>query len=408
MSANMPSWGDLLKGLMSEAKSLKSETIDAFKELHSHVMDECGGSYLIMARYLQEASETKNGAHSFSDLIQKYLYSKEHSSKLLDALATVIQQKKAEEVITYNFDNILEQELEKRGLVDSEDYKSISKDAEIKGHNMLPIYHVHGIIPETGSAEIVVFSEEEYHKRYANPFHWSNIEQLHALSRKHCFFIGLSMTDPNLRRLLDAAREINKTDKEIHYAFLRRTPLKDYCLSNINKSCKYVHVSESLIDKNKQKEIYNFNYLIIENIFRDLGVHVIWYEDYDELPNLINRVFELSSTESSKNLIAEARKKIGTIKEIEANMPKFNVVDIGIQNIISTIEYTEQHKEKYKQLIMDVRSILNELTSRIPTGSIQDKMRIQNNIPTYNNVISGFSELYDEWLSSIEKILKEK
>lgn len=55
MSADMPSWTNLLKGLMGEVKQLKPETLDAFKELNTHVFEECGDSYLIMARYLQTA-----------------------------------------------------------------------------------------------------------------------------------------------------------------------------------------------------------------------------------------------------------------------------------------------------------------------------------------------------------------
>lgn len=75
------------------------------------------------------------------------------------------------------------------------------------------------------------------------------------------------MTDPNVRRLLDVARKMNMTSDENHYAFLRRTKLEKYCVSDIEKSCKYVHVSESLIDKTKQKEIYDLNYTVIESIF---------------------------------------------------------------------------------------------------------------------------------------------
>lgn len=248
-SAKMPSWNELLKDLMGEVKKLKGETLDAFKELSSHVLDECGNSYLVMCRYLQTAIKLHDDNVKFSDLIQKHLYGKKEPSKLLDDLANIVQQRKTEEVLTYNFDDLLEQYLIKLGLQEGKDFITISKDAEISGNEMLPIYHVHGVIPEKGPSDIVVFSEEEYHKRYSNPFHWSNIEQLHALSRKHCFFIGLSMTDPNLRRLLDAARQINQTDNECHYAFLKRQKLEEYCLANMLDACKYVHISGSLIDK---------------------------------------------------------------------------------------------------------------------------------------------------------------
>lgn len=269
-------------------------TLSAFKEMSSHVLEECGESYLIMARYLQTDIHQYDKNANFSELIQKHLYGGNKTSDLLDELSSIIQQKRVNEVITYNFDNVLEQALENKGLTNSKDFTSISKDAEIKGHNTLPIYHVHGIIPEEGPADTVVFSEEEYHNRYSNSYHWSNVEQLHALSRMHCFFVGLSMADPNLRRLLDIAHRMNFTDENPHFAFLKRTEIKDYCISGVENTCKYVHVSKSLIDEKKQKEIYNLNYGVIERIFRELGVQVIWYEKYEDLPNLLARVFQKS------------------------------------------------------------------------------------------------------------------
>lgn len=59
-----------------------------------------------------------------------------------------------------------------------------------------------------------------------------------------------------------------------------------------------MHVSESLIDKTKQKEIYDLNYTVIESIFLELGVQVIWFESFDELPSLVARVFGLTKYQS--------------------------------------------------------------------------------------------------------------
>lgn len=262
-SANMPSWEKLLQSLMGEVSILKQDTLDAFKHLNTHIYEQCGDSNLIMARYLQIAIKSSGNKDTFASIIQKYLYSGEHTSNLLKNIAKIIKEKKVNEVITYNFDNILEQELESQGLKQSEDFTTIAKDAEVAGHNTLPIYHVHGIIPENGPTDTVVFSEEQYHERYKDAYHWSNIEQLHAISRMHCFFVGLSMIDPNLRRLLDISRRINETDKIGHYAFLKRTKIDDYCITDIKKTCKYMHISESLIDRKKQSDIYMLNYGIL-------------------------------------------------------------------------------------------------------------------------------------------------
>ncbi len=410
MSAKMPSWNELLKDLMGEVKKLKGETIDAFKELSSHVLDECGNSYLVMCRYLQTAIKLHDDKVKFSDLIQKHLYGKKEPSKLLDDLANIVQQRKTEEVLTYNFDDLLEQYLIKLGLQEGKDFITISKDAEISGNEMLPIYHVHGVIPEKGPSDIVVFSEEEYHKRYSNPFHWSNIEQLHALSRKHCFFIGLSMTDPNLRRLLDAARQINQTDNECHYAFLKRQKLEEYCLANMLDACKYVHISGSLIDKKKQQDIYSLNYTVIECIFRDLGVKVIWFEDFDDLPSLIEEVFglEINAHLMTEDLLKQTESKIKEIQNVENEVQKVigsSWSDVGVWEFISL---KDKYGEKYQNLINEVTDMLTELSNRVDSTDIEVLQKIRNNFPTYNNSISGYAELFTPWFNFVKSLLEKK
>ena len=69
------------------------------------------------------------------------------------------------------------------------------------------------------------------------------------------------MMDPNLRRLMDVVNERGSRTPE-HYAFLRRReyhePLK------------------------------------AEEIFYKMGVNVIWYEEFIDLPSLINGLLEPS------------------------------------------------------------------------------------------------------------------
>lgn len=412
MSADMPSWSKLLKGLMSEVKQLKPATLEAFKELDVHVHEECGKSDLIMARYLQAAILQYDKNAQFSELIQRHLYGEKNESALLTALAKIVQQKKVDEVVTYNFDNLLEQNLEKLNLRDSVDYVAISKEAEVKGQRIMPIFHVHGIIPKQGPVDKVVFSEEEYHERYSNAFHWSNIEQLHAMSMKHCFFIGLSMVDPNLRRLLDVARKMNMSSGDSHFAFLRRTKLERYCVSDINKGCKYVHVSESLIDQKKQKEIYDLNYAVIESIFSELGVQVIWFEDFNELPELVAEVFGLQKyrEQDFDTLIQQCGRKIEEIKEIEAGVPKANPATLSVQDVVVFLDYKAKHGADYRKAIDEAKDMLNDLTEKTKEKeyNYSDIVRLQNHVPNYNDNISGFGDFYTTWLEAIKSLLGKK
>lgn len=167
-------------------------------------------------------------------------------------------------MITYNYDDLLERTL-------GEDFaQPIGKDNDIE-RNKFPIYHVHGILPYNEKARAgdtvastAVISEDDYHKLYEKAFHWSNVEQLHALQRCTCFFIGFSMSDPNLRRMLDTT----KTNDERHFVFLRRGDF-------------------SICNKFKNKE----NMRIQEQIMNKLGLNVIWFETFEELPVLLEQIF---------------------------------------------------------------------------------------------------------------------
>lgn len=415
ISANMPSWESLLKDLMGEVKQLKGQTLDAFQELDSQVLEECGKSSLIMGRYLQTAVRLHNDKVSFAELIQKHLYNEQNSSELLTILSHIVQQKKVNEVITYNFDDLLEQNLDKLNLKNGVHYTSIAKDAEIEGHNKLPVYHVHGIIPKNGPVDTVVFSEEEYHRRYSDAYHWSNVEQLHAFARMHCFFIGLSMTDPNLRRLLDTAQRMNKSNGDCHFAFLRRTKLEKYCISDIDKKCKYVHVSESLIDKKKQKEIYDFNYTIIERIFTDLGVKVIWFEDFKkDLPELVAKVFGLVRYQNSdwKTLVKLCEKKIDIIQDIEKTILEDSSNDETIIDVMEFVKNRQAMGEKYDGLITDVYDMICELSNRLDKNIVRNSdiievYALQNQISEYKGDMTGYAPFFKVWLGSVKKVYEE-
>lgn len=92
--------------------------------------------------------------------------------------------------------------------------------------------------------------------------------------------IGLSLSDPNLRRLLEiAAQKQSKNCR--HYAFIRR-------LNNdrINATDN-VKIDEASVNK-----ILQVHHIIQEKMMDSLGIKVIWVEDYNEIPVLLDKIRE--------------------------------------------------------------------------------------------------------------------
>lgn len=214
---------------------------------------------VVKGRYIIE--EYKNSHKEIPDDFYKdirdILYANTKSSNLISSIASLITQGNIESVISYNYDNLVEREVREIGKSCSPIFNTVRPVEQ----NSLYIYHVHGYVShqeeeEGGEYSPIVLGEQEYHKIFQESYNWGNVEQLHALCRTTCFFIGLSMKDPNLRRLIDISIEGSEVEP-MHYAFLRRI---------------------------------EYNVPFMEKIMRGFGINCIWYDKYEELPNIINNL----------------------------------------------------------------------------------------------------------------------
>lgn len=270
MSANLPSWWNLLKDMIDTCKQKEFKDGDIEK-----LTKVCYNSSIVMGRFVRMMMEKKSNDEDYYQCLHDALYGgiSAYRSPLIDEICNLVYSKKsqAQSIITYNFDDVMERALRERGI------GNYSVFGQNQPQRFFPIYHVHGFIPYANKDDIKsvpVLSEEEYHRVYASSYNWSNVEQLHALSRTTCIFIGLSMTDPNLRRLLDIAIQDSENDPR-HFVFLPR-------------------ISEFGTDKNAEAK-NNEAMKIQKQIFVELGLRVIWYRDYNELPKLLKNLYKLDS-----------------------------------------------------------------------------------------------------------------
>jgi NAD-dependent SIR2 family protein deacetylase len=263
-SSDIPEWDTLFVEILKDAQ-LKLVGGDSNQFDSMKLLEKLPKSNLIIARMLKGILQD-----DFSEKIREKLYAKrKDSEKISDIMKAIVKiakpkrtGKRLDSIITLNFDDIIEQSLKSAGV----DFCSIWKEGQICEVESLPIYHVHGFLPmcEKLDEPNLVFGEDSYHTQYVDPFVWSNLIQLISFSSNVCLFIGLSLNDPNIRRLLDYSQRKNKTKK--HFIIFK------------------AFTQESNIDKIAS--------MLIEQDALTLGLNVIWIKDFERIPEILDRILQ--------------------------------------------------------------------------------------------------------------------
>ncbi len=278
VEAGIPTWNNLLSSLLTELVSSKSEPGGDAKDVEQTVarlQRQHGLSPLLIARYIRVGL----GAE-FDKLLSTVLYRDlktplQKHTKLLNSIAKICRPTRngpsIKAVVTYNFDDLLETRLDELSI----DYFSIYRESDVPKSHELGIYHVHGFLPRDIrrreiADSLLVFSEEGYHTVFMDPYSWSNIVQLNFLRQSTCLLIGLSAQDPNLRRLADfIARRIKSTR---HFVILKRES------------------TEADMNSGAQELYDRISHGLQEEVLREIGFNVLWFESFDEIPGLIESI----------------------------------------------------------------------------------------------------------------------
>lgn len=294
-SAGLPDWDTLLNSLfvlMLTEGGIADKQIDneQLSSIVKRLRQVDGPSALMLARYIRRGLSAGSGSEQseFIQSVTEQLYALRNqrfslSSPLIKAIASLCTPSrtgaKIKSVLTYNFDDLLERELESRQLA----FRSIFEDIDLAGPEELPVYHVHGFIPEDRDKypnidkATLVFSEEGYHQIYGEAYHWSNLIQLNSLKENACLMVGLSLTDPNLRRLLEISSK--SIDKPKHFAFLKRVDYESFTKKNKKP---VVRAPASLV-----RTFLDRHHSLNEEVMKELGVNIVWYEEYEDIPKLL-------------------------------------------------------------------------------------------------------------------------
>lgn len=285
--SGLPSWQALIASLFSAA--MKDHVSDLapteVESLVSAVSQLNSNSPLQTARYLRSVIDDPT---SFSAGLSAALYGDyepDNVAELLDAVSMLCKSEgnapRVHSVITYNFDDLLEERLRE----DNVSFGSIYHGSHVPSARQLSVYHVHGFLPRNHAAyerldeSLIAFSEEGYHRLYSEPYHWTNVVQLNALREHTCLFLGLSMGDPNLRRLLELG--VRGAEEPRHFAFIKRTEVHEIKKERLELE----HMSAERV-----RDFLEMHHAVQENVMKELGINVIWFERFEEMPREVRGI----------------------------------------------------------------------------------------------------------------------
>lgn len=213
-----------------------------------------------------------------------------------------------EAVITYNYDNLLEIALAERTR-----YQIVRGPDVEREPAALPIYHVHGYVPisnEAGSsADEIIFTEEQYHETTNAAYSWPNLVQIRGMSSSTGLMVGLSLSDRNIRRLLHALSR--SPVRASCYAVLQRPTWRqphDHEEHDVDVMARelYDRAKRSgspvppgygvkgpgwreqirhILDRAQEVAIQQH-----EKVLRELGVTPIWYQEHQEIPQILRGI----------------------------------------------------------------------------------------------------------------------
>lgn len=227
VQSGLPSWYSVLDEMLFryvEGKHRKTLVGPLSDRIREHMRARLQGeSPIVMAHYLR--SQYSSDAQ-FLKLVHSALYRSVGGSPKPGPITRAIARLandlhgSLKSVITFNYDDLVESALNAQGVPNT----SVWQASHWAGVNGLPVYHPHGFLPfkmKKGEPYWVVLSESDYHAQYATPHSWSNIVFTQALLDSTCLFVSTSLTDPNLRRMLDVMHQ--STRERFHY-FMWETP----------------------------------------------------------------------------------------------------------------------------------------------------------------------------------------
>lgn len=294
-------WQDLLVKLLGEAINVAAIEDDSIRQLSEPLQVWCNKNFDACAlasiakrilgpeRYRLEIQDALYArTPDLEEQVEKYCRERKNGNakekskyEFLHAAAEICCLPQVKAVATFNFDTLLETAIAATGPRKPRAYFGQTADPErpISSESDIPVYHIHGLLapPKTLlriPEESIVFSYDEYFEKNADPLSWETATPLHLLRNYCTVWLGTSLRDWNMMRLLNSA-------------FRDREKTHSYCIQSLQE----VRPPNSLANRQRRNRKRNFQNAAMRlqaTLLDVVGMHLILAgARYDEIPGII-------------------------------------------------------------------------------------------------------------------------
>lgn len=238
---------------------------------------------------LYEGFEFRTGLNNENR--QRFIQSVQNDNKTLAAVAGLsvcrdtdnryLPNPRIHAIVNFNFDSIFRAYVNVR-YNNARLLRSIERPSAGSSYASIPVYYMHGFFRfdkdiedyKHGAADLRIFTEQEYFDFFNNPNGLFNYTFLYLLREYPCLFIGLSMKDDNIRRLL----HYSKSERVEGYIQERRGQIAEI------RSIRHYAILPIPKDEVLRE--------LTESSLRRLGTAVLWINDFEDIPERLGEVYD--------------------------------------------------------------------------------------------------------------------
>ena len=224
---------------------------------------------------------TKRNLSSFQNVINKLLNKTSADLLAQSVIDSVFKENAPNAILTFNGEAIFYALLHYYWLTRQKSKKSkfdrILNGITHRRTNLIPYIHCHGALPIIGTETKIgkkanaklVFSEDSYLNLATSPLSWQSINFIENCMNSKMVFVGVSLSDPNMRRWL---------------GWIHKNKLEDLK----NNGIKAGESSEHFwINKKPATEVEK---TWIEESVAHLGVRLVWIDEWNQVGVVLNKM----------------------------------------------------------------------------------------------------------------------